>query len=116
MKKIKSLLMMLAVVVAATGVFAFKANVMPPGDKFSVEGTTTIDATNPDGTFDITVGSSTVVTNINGQSEGLQYDCDEPKTPICTLVLTANTVITHNPDGTVTYTNVIITRGVFTAL
>jgi hypothetical protein len=112
MNKIRNFLMLMAVVVAVTGAFAFKANVMPPGDKYSVSGSAAITATNGDGTVDVTVGSTTGVAPANGLVLGEDYSCEEPVV-ICTFTFTAFTQVITHPDGSVTYTHVIVQTGTF---
>lgn len=95
----------MAVLVAVTGAFAFKPKVLPPGSTYGVTGTVISDVTNPDGTHTIKISTDAV--DITGLVKGIDFFCDEPET-LCYFVETSQTVVTHNADGSVTYTNVTI--------
>jgi hypothetical protein len=104
--------MLLAVLVGVSSAIAFKppprANgKFPPGDTYTFTVPPTESGT------DITYFPGTEV-NITGQVEGVDFICVCPYDPICYVIFTANTQIIENPDGSITITNVIKIRGIWT--
>lgn len=106
MNKIRNFLMLMAVVVAVTGAFAFNT----PKHKLSGTQYTVTTLVSQSGSTVTFSGQ-----DISGDVEGVDFDCNNPRPEvICFLELTDDSVVTDNHDGTFTITNVIIHYGDYT--
>jgi hypothetical protein len=119
MRKIKNVLMLLAVLVGVGSAIAFEPPTrtngkFPPGDTYTSDGSGSVSGPHSDGTYDITFNGTATLTDITGQVEGIDFVCDPGL--ICYFILTANSQIIFNPDGSVTFTHVIIKIGVYRKL
>lgn len=105
--------MLMAVLVAVSGAFAFKEKPLPPGDEFTFTTQPTVTGPNPDGTYDVTFTTGTQV-DITGDQEGIKYNCIDPPVPVCVVKQTESTTVVVNPTaGTTTYTHVIVKFGTY---
>lgn len=101
MNKIRNFLMLVAVVAAVTGAFAFKTH-----KPAIVAGATTASAppsSSSGGTLIFPPGTTFV--DISGQTKGVHFNCNTP-TALCFFIRGAESVVTEDQDGNVVVTDV----------